>query len=51
MLNKICFSFQVSSNDPKDETPFSFLGALEEGYFSDLTIKADTDKEVCVLAL
>ena len=38
--------FQISSNEPKDETPFSFLGALEEGYFSDLTIKDDKGTEV-----
>ena len=37
---------QVLSTEAKDEMPFSFLGALDEGYFSDLVIKADSGKEV-----
>ncbi|ESO87118.1 hypothetical protein LOTGIDRAFT_229277 [Lottia gigantea] len=36
---------KVMSHDPKDDAPFSFLGALEEGYFYDLVIKADNGKE------
>ena len=45
-MKYICFFDQVSSNDPKDEEPFSLLGALEEGYFSDLVVKADSGREV-----
>ncbi|XP_041365007.1 uncharacterized protein LOC121380244 [Gigantopelta aegis] len=36
---------KVSSNDPRAEEPFSLLGALEEGYFSDLVVKADSGRE------
>lgn len=40
---------QVSSPDPKDDVPYSFLCALEEEFFHDLVIKADTGKEVCAI--
>ncbi|XP_046382195.1 uncharacterized protein LOC124153093 [Haliotis rufescens] len=36
---------KVSSNDPKDDVPFSFLSAMEEGYFSELNIRADSGRE------
>ncbi|KAL5019275.1 hypothetical protein ScPMuIL_004997 [Solemya velum] len=36
---------RISASDPRDDIPFSFLGALEEGYFADLVIRADTGKE------
>ncbi|XP_064635771.1 uncharacterized protein LOC135492948 isoform X2 [Lineus longissimus] len=36
---------KVLSHDPNEEAPFSFLGAFEEGHFSDLIIKADNGKE------
>ncbi len=39
-------NFQISSADMTDEEPYSFLGALEEGYFSDLTLTAASGKEV-----
>jgi len=37
---------QISSADPKDDVPYSFLGALEEGYFSDVTILGETGRQV-----
>ena len=37
--------------DPKDEEPFSFLNALHERYFTDLTIRANTAKEVGLLPI
>ncbi|XP_014665386.1 PREDICTED: uncharacterized protein LOC106807533 [Priapulus caudatus] len=36
---------KVASNDTKNEFTFSFLSALDEGYFSDLVIRADSGKE------
>ena len=38
--------FQISSVDLADEEPYSFLGALEEGFFSDLILTAASGKEV-----
>ena len=38
--------FQLSASNPQDERPFSFLSALQEGYFSDITITADSKKQV-----
>ena len=37
---------QISSISAVDEEPFSFIDALEEGYFSDLTITAANGKQV-----
>lgn len=36
---------RISQNDPKNDLNFSFINALEEGYFSDLTLVADSGKE------
>ncbi|XP_074647658.1 uncharacterized protein LOC141903440 isoform X2 [Tubulanus polymorphus] len=36
---------KVFTCDSKEETPFSFLQAKDEGYFSDLVITADTGKQ------
>ncbi|KAH3863934.1 hypothetical protein DPMN_026942, partial [Dreissena polymorpha] len=36
---------KISAPDPKDDVPYSFLGALEEGYFSDVIITGDTSKQ------
>ncbi|XP_052763261.1 uncharacterized protein LOC128205559 isoform X2 [Mya arenaria] len=36
---------KISSPDPKDDIPYSFLGALEEGFFSDLTITGESGKD------
>ncbi|XP_055954606.1 uncharacterized protein LOC126812091 [Patella vulgata] len=36
---------KVSTYDHKDDIPFSFLGALEDGYFSDMVIKSESGKE------
>lgn len=38
--------FQVSQKEPKGDQEFSFLNALKDGYFSDVTIVADSGKEV-----
>ena len=42
-------TFQIESPEHAEDTAFSFLGALEEGYFSDLVIKASSGKEVGVV--
>ncbi|XP_013783752.1 uncharacterized protein LOC106467912 [Limulus polyphemus] len=39
---------KVSTNDSKHDVPFSFMCALEEGYFSDMIIKAADGKEFLV---
>ncbi|KAL4239206.1 hypothetical protein ACF0H5_000023 [Mactra antiquata] len=36
---------KVSSPDPKDDVPYSFLGALDESYFHDVVITAENGKE------
>ncbi|KAK7507206.1 hypothetical protein BaRGS_00001141 [Batillaria attramentaria] len=36
---------KISSNDPKEDVPYSYISAFEQGFFSDLSIKADTGKE------
>ncbi|KAI8796654.1 CAunnamed protein product [Biomphalaria glabrata] len=36
---------KVSSGPRKDDKPYSFLNALEHGYFSDVILRADTGKE------
>ncbi|XP_059139140.1 LOW QUALITY PROTEIN: uncharacterized protein LOC131927488 [Physella acuta] len=36
---------KVSSGPRKEDSPYSFLSALEHGYFTDLTLKADNGKE------
>lgn len=44
-------TLQIESPDHTDDLTFSFAGALEEGYFSDLVIKASNGKEVRVIRL
>ena len=38
--------FQISNNDPKEDVPYSFFSAFEQGFFSDLTLRAENGKEV-----
>ena len=44
-------TLQIESSDHSDDLTFSFIGALEEGYFSDLIIKASSGKQVRCLNL
>ncbi|CAL1539140.1 unnamed protein product [Lymnaea stagnalis] len=36
---------KVSPGPRREDTPYSFLSALEQGYFSDISLKADSGKE------
>ncbi|KAL8579419.1 hypothetical protein ACOMHN_026784 [Nucella lapillus] len=36
---------KISNNDPKEDVPYCFSSALEQGFFSDLAIHADKGKE------
>ncbi|XP_025114825.1 uncharacterized protein LOC112576505 isoform X1 [Pomacea canaliculata] len=39
---------KISSNEPTGDLPYTYVSALEQGFFSDLSIKAESGKEFLV---